>query len=489
MPASIHLDEQTALAFAAGQLAPAERAEAIEHIGDCSSCRKLVAELSRQHPAVAFDVDANGRTLADRTQLPTHVSIPPDRLLGVKLGDYTVETLISRGGMGAVYRAVNPVNGRAVAIKVLLPHVASDPDQMHRLLTEARAVADIKHPNIVDIYGFGVTPDDRHYFVMQLVEGEPLSALLGRRGKLAPSLALELLDQLLSALEAAHERGVVHRDLKPHNLVIHARPDSTTRLTVLDFGLAKRLGERSHTAPDLVLGTPGYMSPEQISGDPIGPRADLYAVGALAFRMFTGQDAFAGANVVGVMRAQIEDAPPRVSSKVAVPAALDALVDSLLSRDPAGRPVNARAVLSQLRTISFNWVDARTITEKLSDASAATTQSNQPAAPRTSEASKRAEAPTPAVGVFGVDAPTPAMGSTQVRPPPAMARTMIEPPPLVARTVIGAPPALAPKLSDTGSRRGPPSRQKKSSGWVTVIVIALVLIAAAAVVVFITARA
>jgi serine/threonine-protein kinase len=265
----------------------------------------------------------------------------PKTLEGTRVGPYQVLELLSQGGMGAVYRGIEPTISRPVAIKILLPDVAKDAEMAHRLLGEARAVNAIQHPNIVDIFDFGTLPDGRQYFVMELLAGQTLSELIRARGRLTAADALTVLEQVMGALAAIHAAGVVHRDLKPSNLFVTRLPEGIL-VKVLDFGVAK--GTRAPlsdatTLPDSVLGTPGYLAPEQIRGLPVGPPADIYAMGAVAFRMLTGDDPFHAATAIDLLKAHLNEPVPTLGSRgINADGRLEELVANMLRKDAASRP-------------------------------------------------------------------------------------------------------------------------------------------------------
>ncbi len=269
---------------------------------------------------------------------PTYVGDP---LLGQEVGDYRVLEKLSQGGMGILYRAQDRA-GKLVAIKVLLPELADDPDVVHRMLSEAKASRAATHPNIVDVYAVGRLKDGRHYMAMEFLTGKPLSLVLRERTRLPPDEVADLLDQSTSALEAAHAAGVVHRDLKPGNIFCERR-GGKLHYTLLDFGIAKRLQAMNMTAPNAMLGTPGYMAPEQIRGEAITPKTDVYALGALAWELLAGKGPFEGGSFVNVMQRQLTEAPPLVRTLVPeVPDWLDALLQEMLAKEPARRPTVAQ---------------------------------------------------------------------------------------------------------------------------------------------------
>ena len=215
-------------------------------------------------------------------------SAPGRDLIGSVLGDFEVEGLLGRGGMGEVYRARQLSLGRTVALKVLKPEMVRDPTSRARLEAEASAAARLSHPNIVHVYAFGEA-DGHAFLAMEFVPGSNLRAALERHGPPELSRAFSIMRQATSAVAEAGEAGLVHRDLKPENLLLTAKG----QVKVADFGLC-RLPDSEHlnlTAPEMALGTPLYMSPEQIQGRAIDHRSDLYALGATFHHLLTGPTA------------------------------------------------------------------------------------------------------------------------------------------------------------------------------------------------------
>ena len=311
-----HLDAATLRAYAAKSLGPAERLQALRHLDRCESCSQ---------------------------------ALKGDPLVGTMLGEYRVLAPLSRGGMSAIYRGEQPTIGKAVAIKVLLPHVLGDPEQLRRLLGEARAVNAIHHPNIIDIFSFGSLPDGGQYFVMELLEGRSAMAWVQEKGRFNAGEVLTVLEQTMAALAAAHARNVLHRDLKPSNLFITTLADQSWHVTVLDFGLAKQLDGTNATNPDLVVGTPGYMAPEQIRGEPLTPACDLYAMGCVAWALLTAEEAFEAETGQDLMYKHLEESHPPLSEAAPdCPPQLAALVHRMLEKAPKKRPASARAVLTEL---------------------------------------------------------------------------------------------------------------------------------------------
>ncbi|MBM4783548.1 MAG: serine/threonine protein kinase [Archangiaceae bacterium] len=273
--------------------------------------------------------------------------------IGQKLGDYEVIARVGTGGMGAVFEARHPVIGKRVAVKVLHPAFAADPKVIERFINEARVVNAIGHPAVVDIFSFGKTASGMPYFVMEFLKGRSVFDVLEQEGALPMGRALDLISQLLDVLDKAHAAGVVHRDLKPQNLFVEEGPNGQ-RLRVLDFGIAKSLTSelKQQLTGSAILGTPGYMAPEQINSEPVTPRTDLYSTGAVLFELLTGRAVYAGTNVGQLLiRALHEEAPRASSVKPDLPKEVDDLVARLLSREASRRPATAREVLELVRGI------------------------------------------------------------------------------------------------------------------------------------------
>ncbi|WP_395848316.1 serine/threonine-protein kinase [Cystobacter fuscus] len=278
-----------------------------------------------------------------------------DTLVGLKVGEYELGQRIGVGGMGLVYDGIQPLIGKRVAVKVLRPELAAAEEQVARLLAEARAVNAIRHRGIVDIFGFGQVPDGRQYIIMEYLEGVALDAHLAERGRIPVSEVLDILDEVLSALGAAHGAGVVHRDLKPSNVFLVKQPDGSRYVKLLDFGLAKMglpAGRTAQTRTDMVVGTPEYMAPEQARGQPVGPMTDLYALGVVAFEMITGRLPFTGTSPVDLLMKHVDARPPKPSEFLpGLPPALDAFILQMLTKDPEARPGSAELLRRQLQRL------------------------------------------------------------------------------------------------------------------------------------------
>lgn len=290
---------------------------------------------------------------ADPTIPPTDSQ--PDPLIGAQVGEYQILEPVGEGGMGVVYRGIQPVIKKRVAIKVLKPQVAGDEQQVRRLVAEAESVNAIGHRGIIDIFGLGQLPDGRPYIIMEFLEGEPLDAWLLKQasGQVGLLTALELLLEICAPLAAAHRANVIHRDLKPSNVFICRQADGTRFLKILDFGLAKRAagidGNTKQTSQNVVSGTPDYMAPEQARGLSISPRSDLYALGVMAFELFTGRVPFQGATPMDVMVAHVGSPPPDPRTFAPeLPPELAELVLRLLSKAPEDRPQTVEEVRNAL---------------------------------------------------------------------------------------------------------------------------------------------
>ena len=276
---------------------------------------------------------------------------------GSKLGPYEIQSPLGAGGMGEVYRATDTKLGRDVALKVLPAEMAQDPERLGRFRREAKALAQLDHPNIVTIYSVEES-DGVHFLTMQLVEGQPLDRLICAGG-LPLEQIVEIASALGDALAAAHEKGIVHRDLKPANVMV----SHEGRVKVLDFGLAKdvrgsNLGDAtmtsaSRTEVGVVMGTPAYMSPEQTSGRPLDHRTDIFSLGVLLHEMATGRRPFEGSSSAELVSAILRDTPPSVTDvRPDLPSDLARIVRRCLEKDPRHRLQTARDVSNEFRDLA-----------------------------------------------------------------------------------------------------------------------------------------
>jgi serine/threonine-protein kinase len=257
---------------------------------------------------------------------------------------YQITRKLGEGGMSYVYQAEEVDTGRQVAVKILIPRLSRDPSSVERLRREATIATRLNHPNVCPILRLGETSDRLLYLVMPFLEGEPLSEQETRKGAFPLAEGIPLLVQMCHGLGHAHDLQIVHRDLKPENVMLVPDPSAVTgvRAVVMDFGLAKERRASPDvvklTATGIVLGTPEFMSPEQIRGKPLDGRSDIYALAVLAFEMFTGQLPFSGKSAQETMIARLRGAPLQLREvKADLPAKLEAVIAKALSVNPAER--------------------------------------------------------------------------------------------------------------------------------------------------------
>jgi serine/threonine-protein kinase len=288
--------------------------------------------------SVAYDDDET--LLAQSAPVPLPRGSSEDLMPGMMLGEYRVEGKIGEGGMSAVFAAVHPLIGKRAAIKILTPALCSDPRSVNRFIDEARAVNQIGHPNIVDVFAFGVLPDGRHYLVMELLQGETLGARMHRQ-RMTLAEACAVLKPLARALAVVHDKGITHRDLKPENVFLVSLPGEPPVIKLLDFGIAKLSWQEygvERTAVGAMMGTPQYMAPEQARGHDVDGRADISAFGGILFEMHAGRPVFLADNTAEILAKHLVEDPPRLSTLVRVPADVDDLVAAMLAKDPGARP-------------------------------------------------------------------------------------------------------------------------------------------------------
>jgi len=275
--------------------------------------------------------------------------VTTDPLVGALLdGRYRVEARIATGGMSTVYRGLDIRLHRPVALKVMDARYAGDQQFLTRFHREARAIASLKHPGLVAIYDQGNDP--RHPFlVMELIEGGTLRELLRERGPMPPHAVVAVLRPVLGGLGVAHQAGLVHRDVKPENVLISH--DGEVKL--VDFGLVRAIAEAGVTSTSVILGTAAYLSPEQVLGQATGPRSDVYAAGIMTFELLTGTTPFSGDSAIGVANQRLDrDVPPPSSLIDGVPEEFDAFIAGATARDPDRRFADAAAMGADLDAIA-----------------------------------------------------------------------------------------------------------------------------------------
>lgn len=287
---------------------------------------------------------------------------PTDPLVGTTLYDrYKVLRRVGEGGMGIVYEAEHVLIEKRVALKVLKDDFSSRPDVVERFRQEAKSASRIGHEHIVDISDFGETPSGQSYFVMEFLEGQDLATVLGREGTLEPGRAVEIALQCCRALGAAHDKGIVHRDMKPENIFMVRRDDGRDFVKIVDFGIAKMTevdgpGEgKKLTKTGMIFGTPEYMSPEQASGKPLDHRVDVYAMGVILFEMLAGRVPFVGDTFMGILTQHLFEPPPtlqQVNATVRCPETLEAIIYTCLAKTADERYPSMAALADALRAAS-----------------------------------------------------------------------------------------------------------------------------------------
>jgi serine/threonine-protein kinase len=314
--------------------------EDIDHLTRVASHRPSVADSA---PSFGSSSDPPTRFLRG---IDEHIELPN----GSVVDDYEIDARLGEGSMGIVYRGRHAKLGRRAAIKVIAPAMGADPQALARFEREARALASLHHPNIVDVYAFGTLPDGRSYFAMEYLAGQPLDEAL-EDGRMPVDEALDVLEQIARALESAHAQGIVHRDLKPSNIFLVRVPHEPRPIAkLLDWGLAKSAVADGveRTASDAMIGTALYLSPEQARGPDVDGRTDIYALGCVAYELVLGRHPFHRARTnVAAIAAHLTEPPPQPRSIWPdIPAALDLLLSSMLAKDPSYRPT-----LAQVRSV------------------------------------------------------------------------------------------------------------------------------------------
>ncbi|WP_300604071.1 serine/threonine-protein kinase [Trebonia sp.] len=269
---------------------------------------------------------------------------------GARVAGYRLEEQVGAGGMAVVFRAVDERLGRRVALKILAPALASDEAFRHRFIRESRAAAAVDDPHIIPVHEAGEA-DGVLFIAMRYVPGRDVRALLYREGPLPPGRAAAIISPVASALDAAHAAGLVHRDVKPANMLLDVRPGRPDHVYLSDFGLSKgALSSVGLTGTGQVLGTPGYISPEQIEGKPADGRADQYALACAAFEMLTGEAPFQRDDPAAVIWAHLSAPPPRLTSRRPdLAAAADQVLARALAKDPAERYAHCADFAEALR--------------------------------------------------------------------------------------------------------------------------------------------
>jgi tRNA A-37 threonylcarbamoyl transferase component Bud32 len=330
--------DNTLVQFVEGRLGGAMRGEVENHLAGCSSCRALVSELGR----------------SSVVQAPAPPAAPSLFAVGTRIGGrYEVTRFIAAGGMGEVYEAIDRELGARIALKTMRPELATEARALDRFKREIHLARKVTHPNVCRIFDFGVHALDNGgrvpFLTMELLDGPTLAQHLHQVGRLSPTDATPLVDQLTAALEAAHQAGVVHRDFKPQNVVLLDTRSGGWKAVVTDFGVARAcdgddLGA-THTGARGLVGSPAYMAPEQVEGRSAGPAADLYGLGIVLFEMVTGTLPFEGDTPLMTALLRLEQPPPSPRSRASdLDERWERIIGKCLARDPEERPAGAREV-------------------------------------------------------------------------------------------------------------------------------------------------
>jgi serine/threonine protein kinase len=356
---------------------------------------------------------------------PDHLcSAPQLALIGQVLdGRYKIEDVIGQGGMGMVFRATQTSVQRPVAIKTLNPSLAATPQFFERFRREAEIASRLRHPNVITIYDFGRAQDGTCYYVMELLEGESLREQVKRDGPMSLRRAVDVIEQACRGLAHAHEQGAVHRDIKPHNIMVQ-QLDGRDFVKVLDFGLVKALeaeDEQQLTSTGQVLGTPQYMPPEQAGGEHVDHRSDLYSMGGVFYYCLTGTSPYGANTVRKALTAALTQPPPTVAAKrqgAPVPQALEDFFQKALAREKEDRFQSAQefvdAMLDAVEGLSAEELDALP-TNSVGEAGSGSRPSQRSVSKpgRSSPSNSRARSPAPAAARTGGSQPSAARGGSQ----------------------------------------------------------------------------
>ena len=356
-----------------------------------------------------------------------------DLAQGTQVGEYVIDGKIGEGGFGSVFGATHPLIGKRAAVKVLSHKYSSDREVVSRFAAEARAVNQIKHRGIIDIFAFGRLEDGRSYYVMELLDGKPLDKILDEAGGMPLGEALPILREVARALDAAHAAGIAHRDLKPENIFISHDSEGIAHPKLLDFGIAKLLGDANEskhkTRTGSPIGTPYYMSPEQCRGQSnVDHRTDIYSFGCLAYQLLTGSVPFEGESHLEILMKQTTEEPIPPSQRAAenpvvlpLPPAVDDAIAWMMRKDPAERPPSLVAAVTALEEAAGFEPPARQSSPSIKYTPSTVT-------------------PTPSKLTPLPARRTPAQGMT------ALAQTMAQPEPIAPRATTAQPLAPRSKL-------------------------------------------
>ena len=392
---------------------------------------------------------------------------PEDPLLGRVIGGkFPVVGLLGEGGFGAVYRAVQEPVGRQVALKVIRGQDAVDPEVRARFFREAKVVAAISHPAVVTLHDYGEEPDGLLYIAFELVVGRPLSEVIRSGGPVEPARAVHLVNQVLAALSEAHGLGLLHRDLKPDNLMVVQGSLGEEKVRLLDFGLSKRFNAAKEgvdsvaTRQGIIMGTPRYMSPEQASGHAVDGRSDLYSIGVLLYEMLSGRPPFVHVSPLDLLMAHIGEPVPPLPASLNLPPRLVQVVAKALAKKPDQRHQTAAELMRELQQAigepsgQFNTPGVSSTATPALSSITASAAGMRPARP--DEETMEHEVPVALVG-----------------PRPAAAPQGASPPPADFGSVTAEEPRGNMDVSASGHAPPPPARPGRRSSGLPIILAGL----------------
>jgi serine/threonine-protein kinase len=357
---------------------------------NCPRCTQALSETARFCSSCGYSTSlANAPTVSIGAHETAEDARKTDGLVGRVLdGKYEIIERLGGGGMGTVYRARRVHIGDEVAVKVLRAEFVLEADAVERFRREARSAAMIRHANVVAIHDLSEARglDAPAYIVMELVRGNSLRELLQREGRLAPERAVALMRDICAGVGVAHRIGLVHRDLKPDNVIVAPPDDTNERETakVVDFGLAHArdmAADLRLTQTGTVLGTPYYMSPEQCRGDELDARADVYSLGAMCYEMLAGSPPFTAHSLAGLIAKHLSDAPPALPPQLGVPPALEAVCRRALAKNPNDRPADATVLNREIQAALMPPTVAYVPSAEAARSASTPAESSVPAAP------------------------------------------------------------------------------------------------------------
>ena len=379
-----------------------------------------------------------------------------DSVVGTEVAGHRIDAVVARGGMGIVYKATHLSLGRTVALKLIAPELARDVTFRERFTREARIAASLDHPHVVPVYEAG-EDGEVLYLAMRYVEGTDLRALVATEGPLTPVRATKLVSQVADALDAAHAKGLVHRDVKPANVLV----GHGDHAYLTDFGLTKLAASTGMTRTGMVVGTVDYIAPEQVKGRPIDARTDVYALGCVLFHTLTGQAPFDRDNDMAKMYAHVNDVAPSLrQARPELPVELEKVVQRALAKEPADRFPSAG---------------------DLGEAARAAVEGRALARPERSVATGAAAGGIETVALAQTPAKAAASPPPPPPPPPAGARPAAMPPPLAPMPVAHGAAPLPPLPHTPVAAAYPPARQpdrRRSGGWAIAAVAIVALLVA-----------